>query len=315
MFLQSLLLSWMLDYDCLDAFYFGCLIIMHVFCILVFATQDNSTAPTSTNKKQNRAYRTAAVTPLQAATQTSNTVTPEGNAPRVSSPLASSCAGLASSHHTPHGTSPATRRISVRSTPARAAGQSSKRGKGCLANKFHPAWQKGKPSQKWRSGQDPFTEAPKDTFVNGSKTCYKQIDTGHMNVEGLASKLCEPDFLKIYKVIILWYILCSWIYCTCAILFQYTLLWLCYVSFSSKTKNKKQKNKSNKTTTKKVSKHGRRSGGVAVLIHKTVMSFVTHIDCEHDIICFKLAKDAVGSDRDLLIISVYVPPYLSPYYR
>ena len=46
------------------------------------------------------------------------------------------------------------------------------------------------------------------------------------------------------------------------------------------------------------------------------MSFVTHIECEHDnMICFKLAKDAVGSYRDLLIISVYVPPYLSPYYR
>ena len=46
------------------------------------------------------------------------------------------------------------------------------------------------------------------------------------------------------------------------------------------------------------------------------MSFVTHIECERDnMICFKLAKDAAGSDRDLLIISVYVPPYLSPYYR
>ena len=46
------------------------------------------------------------------------------------------------------------------------------------------------------------------------------------------------------------------------------------------------------------------------------MSFVIHIECEHDnMICFNLAKDAVGSNGDLLIISVYVPPYLSPYYR
>ena len=46
------------------------------------------------------------------------------------------------------------------------------------------------------------------------------------------------------------------------------------------------------------------------------MPRVTHIECEHDnMICFKLAKDAVGSDIDLLIISVYVPPYLSPHYR
>ena len=58
-------------------------------------------------------------------------------------------------------------------------------------------------------------------------------------------------------------------------------------------------------TNKKLSKHGRRSGSVAFLIHKTVMSLVIHIECEHDkLIWFKLAKDAVGSDRDLLIISV-----------
>ena len=38
-------------------------------------------------RKQKRAYHTAADTPLPSATQTSNTVTPEGNAPRVSSPL------------------------------------------------------------------------------------------------------------------------------------------------------------------------------------------------------------------------------------
>ena len=50
-----------------------------------------------------------------------------------------------------------------------------------------------------RSGQDPFTEVPKDTCVNGSKTCNKQIDIGHMNFEGLASKLCEPDFVKYVK--------------------------------------------------------------------------------------------------------------------
>ena len=39
----------------------------------------------------------------------------------------------------------------------------------------------------------------KDTFVNGSKTCYKQTDIGHMNVEGLSSKLCEPYFVRYIK--------------------------------------------------------------------------------------------------------------------
>ena len=40
---------------------------------------------------------------------------------------------------------------------------------------------------------------PKDTYVNGSKSCKKQIDIGHMNVEGLTSKLCEPDFVQYIK--------------------------------------------------------------------------------------------------------------------
>ena len=51
-----------------------------------------------------------------------------------------------------------------------------------------------------------MTEAPKDTCVNGSKTCNKQIGIGHMNVEGLASKLCEPDFVKYMKS---FYIFCA----------------------------------------------------------------------------------------------------------
>ena len=72
------------------------------------AHQGSATTPTKTNKKQNRAYLTAADTPLPAATQTPNSVTPEGNAPSVLSPLTSSSAGLASSLHTPHGTRPAT---------------------------------------------------------------------------------------------------------------------------------------------------------------------------------------------------------------
>ena len=32
-------------------------------------------------------------------------------------------------------------------------------------------------------------------------------------------------------------------------------------------------------------------------------------------ICFKLCKDRLGIDRDLLFVSLYVPPYQSPYYK
>ena len=73
-----------------------------------------------------------------------------------------------------------------------------------------------------------------------------------------------------------------------------SLTMLCFIHQQNKKQNKN----------KKLSKHGRRSEA-AVLIHKSEMSFVTHIECEHDnMICFKFAKDAVGSDRDLPIISI-----------
>ena len=32
-------------------------------------------------------------------------------------------------------------------------------------------------------------------------------------------------------------------------------------------------------------------------------------------ICFKLAKDRLCMDRELLFVSLYVPPYQSPYYK
>ena len=46
------------------------------------------------------------------------------------------------------------------------------------------------------------------------------------------------------------------------------------------------------------------------------MQFVTCVECDYDqMICFKLCKDRLGIDRDLLFVSLYVPPYQSPYYK
>ena len=46
------------------------------------------------------------------------------------------------------------------------------------------------------------------------------------------------------------------------------------------------------------------------------MQFVTCAECDYDnMICFKLSKDRLGIDRDLLFVSLYVPPYQSPYYK
>ena len=66
----------------------------------------------------------------------------------------------------------------------------------------------------------------------------------------------------------------------------------------------------------KLSTHGRRSGGVLVLVSKRLMPFVTQIDCKYDnMICIQISKDCVGLDKDLLFVSLYVPPYQSPYYK
>ena len=67
---------------------------------------------------------------------------------------------------------------------------------------------------------------------------------------------------------------------------------------------------------KKLSRRGRKSGGVAVLVRKSLMQFLTCVECDYDnMICFKLSKDRLGIDRDLLFVSLYVPPYQSPYYK
>ena len=66
----------------------------------------------------------------------------------------------------------------------------------------------------------------------------------------------------------------------------------------------------------KLSLRGRRSGGVAVLIRKTFLPYITRIECNCDnTICFKISKDLLGLDKDLLFVSLYVPPYQSPYYK
>lgn len=66
----------------------------------------------------------------------------------------------------------------------------------------------------------------------------------------------------------------------------------------------------------KLSKHGRRSGGVALFVRKEILPFVTRVECSVDnVICIKLDKHYIGLDRDLLLVFTYIPPYQSPYYK
>jgi exonuclease III len=66
----------------------------------------------------------------------------------------------------------------------------------------------------------------------------------------------------------------------------------------------------------KLSRHGRRSGGGVALVKKYIMPFVSHVECKYDnIVCVKISKDLLGLDKDLLFVSIYVPPYQSPFYK
>ena len=116
-------------------------------------------------------------------------------------------------------------------------------------------------------------------------------------------RLCELDFVKYIKS---FNIICCAVETFTRVQFDFSIHFSDYIVLHSPAKKCRKKKKRDK-----LSKHGRRSGGAAALIHKTVMSFVSHMESEHDnMICFMLAKDAVDSDRDLLIMSVYVPSYL-----
>ena len=53
-----------------------------------------------------------------------------------------------------------------------------------------------------------------------------------------------------------------------------------------------------------------RSGGVAVLIPKTLLPYITRIECNcENRICFKKSEDLLGLDKCLLFVSLYTLLY------
>ena len=65
-----------------------------------------------------------------------------------------------------------------------------------------------------------------------------------------------------------------------------------------------------------LSDHGKRSGGIVVLVKKRIASFAQEVqdDCVN-ILVLKIAKDIFGCDSDTLYLSTYVPPSSSPFYN
>ena len=65
----------------------------------------------------------------------------------------------------------------------------------------------------------------------------------------------------------------------------------------------------------KLSHHGRKSGGLLVLVKKEISDSIEKIEAPYDhIIVLKLRKCLVGGSRDVIVLCTYVPPVGSPYY-
>ena len=66
----------------------------------------------------------------------------------------------------------------------------------------------------------------------------------------------------------------------------------------------------------KLSHHGRRSGGVLLLVRKCFSKLIERVDIMYDqMIVVKFAKTLFNTTHDVLLICVYVPPQGSPYYN
>lgn len=65
----------------------------------------------------------------------------------------------------------------------------------------------------------------------------------------------------------------------------------------------------------KVSRRGRPSGGIIILVKKSILPFVRRVDCNHDhMICLRFSKALFGLEKDIICTFIYNPPYQSPYY-
>ena len=67
---------------------------------------------------------------------------------------------------------------------------------------------------------------------------------------------------------------------------------------------------------KKLSSHGRLSGGVLVLVRKQFLPFVErmHVDVDN-VVVLRMKKFLLGTDKDVMFIAAYLPPYDSNYWK
>ena len=114
------------------------------------------------------------------------------------------------------------------------------------------------------------------------------------NVEGIVSKLKDTSFVS--------FISCYDFVCfleTFVDTFTSTL----FPSFTSFV-----------TPAKTLSHHGRRSGGVTVLVRNVLMRFVKQIEVDYDnVIILEVSKELLGTDANVFVVSTYLNPPNSPF--
>ena len=116
------------------------------------------------------------------------------------------------------------------------------------------------------------------------------------NVEGLASKLDYPDFLS--------YINDFSFVCLLETFLEYFPESNLFPDFDVFV-----------SSAKKLSKQGRRSGGVICLVKKKFKRYFNEVPCMYDnILVFKICKALFGTLNDILLICTYIPPIDSVYY-
>ena len=125
----------------------------------------------------------------------------------------------------------------------------------------------------------------------------KVLKIGCHNVGGLSTKLCEDDYVDfMYE---------HDIFCAQETFthenFDFSLLFTEYETFHNPAVKLKEK--------------GRRSGGLVVFIRKSLMKFISHIQCDStNLIAFLVDKRLLGQDANIMMIFTYVHPYRSPFY-
>jgi hypothetical protein len=67
---------------------------------------------------------------------------------------------------------------------------------------------------------------------------------------------------------------------------------------------------------RKLSRQGRLSGGIVVLIRKDIIHCVKQVDIDVDnVLAFHISKELLGLDRDVMVVCTYLPPYDSKFWQ